>query len=297
MRDFSVLITRGEKIGLIGPNGAGKTTLLKLLLGEIEPTGGEISRGVNLQTIYFDQLREQLDEESTVAENVGEGQEMMEIDGRRKHIYGYLQEFLFTPERARQPVKFLSGGERNRLLLARLFKRSSNLLVLDEPTNDLDTETLELLEELVVNYAGTVLLVSHDRAFLNNVVTSTLALLGDGSVGTFHGGYDDFVRQREAANEAAVETIATKKKPAAEPSASASKPTKLSFKERRELDSLPAEIEKRESLLAVLHDEMARPDFFKRGQQDISAATSQLGSLQAELDRLYVRWEELESRG
>jgi ABC transport system ATP-binding/permease protein len=295
--DFSALITRGEKIGLIGSNGAGKTTLLKLLLGELTPTSGEISRGVHLKTIYFDQLREQLDEESTVAENVGEGQEMMLIDGKRKHILGYLQEFLFTPERARQPVKFLSGGERNRLLLARLFKRSSNLLVLDEPTNDLDTETLELLEELVVNYSGTVLLVSHDRAFLNNVVTSTLALLGDGCVGSFDGGYDDFVRQREASSESQEEKPAKSKQAEKKPVAtSASKPAKLSFKERRELDSLPTEIETREVELAELHEDMASPEFFKRGPQEIAAATNRQGVLQSELNSLFARWEELESR-
>ncbi len=196
IRDFSTLIMRGDRIGIIGPNGAGKTTLIGLLLGQLQPQAGEVRPGTNLEIAYFDQLRCQLDEDKTVFENIAGGNPMVTIAGRTRHVHGYLQDFLFAPERARSPVSSLSGGERNRLLLARLFTQPSNLLVLDEPTNDLDVETLELLEELLLQYPGTVLLVSHDRDFLNNVVTSTIAFEGDGRIGEYVGGYDDWLRQR-----------------------------------------------------------------------------------------------------
>ena len=293
VRDLSVLITRGEKIGIIGRNGTGKTTLLKLLLGEMQPDTGTVRHGTRLEIIYFDQLREQIDDSQTVVENVGEGQDMLDINGRKQHVYGYLQDFLFTPDRARVAVRFLSGGERNRLLLARLFKRSSNVMVLDEPTNDLDAETLELLEELVASYNGTVLLVSHDRAFLNNVVTSTLALEGDGLVHEYDGGYDDYLRQRSA-NATPVEE---EPKPAAKKSSKPrnDKPAKLSYKLQRELDELPEQIDTLEQQQAALHARMADPEFFKQSGDEIAAATNDLKEIEEQLAVLFTRWEELEA--
>ncbi|MFK7817173.1 MAG: ATP-binding cassette domain-containing protein, partial [Planctomycetaceae bacterium] len=243
VQGLSTTIMRGDKIGIIGPNGAGKSTLLKLLLGDLQPTSGSIRHGTKLEVIYFDQLREQIDEEKTVVENVGEGQDTLSLNGRQIHIYGYLQNFLFTPERARRPARFLSGGERNRLLLARIFKKPSNVMVLDEPTNDLDSETLELLEELVAAYEGTLLLVSHDRAFINNVVASTLSFEGDGYVHEYDGGYDDYLRQK---SQRKPKTAAeAKPKPAAEmqPAAAPKKKKKLSYKDQRELDQLPDRID------------------------------------------------------
>ncbi len=298
---LSLLLTRGDRVGIIGPNGAGKSTLLKLLLGELQPTSGTLRRGTNLEVIYFDQLREQIEEEKTVAENVGEGQDHLLINGQRKHIYGYLQDFLFTPERARRPARYLSGGERNRLMLARIFKRPSNLMVLDEPTNDLDAETLELLEELVSGYTGTLLLVSHDRSFLNNVVTSTLAVEGDGTVKEYDGGYDDYVRQKTLAEAAAQQQEALQKPTAAvaaTPAAvSAKAPTrKLSWKEERELEELPEKIEQLEQEQSDLHAAMADPAFFKQDSTVIAQTTARLESLAAELECALTRWEELESR-
>jgi len=297
-RNLNTLLMRGDKIGLIGPNGAGKTTLLKVLLGELEPTEGTIRRGSNLEVAYFDQLREQLDPSKSVADNVTNGSDKVQIGDKSKHIIGYLQDFLFTPEQTRGEVRFLSGGERNRLLLARLFTRPANVLVLDEPTNDLDAETLELLEELLVEYKGTVLLVSHDRAFLNNVVGSTLAFEGDGVIKEYDGGYDDYVRQSAlavAASKPAKETRKAKPKPAA---AAPSTPAraKLSFKERRELDELPGAIEQLEASMAALHEKMADPEFYKQEGAAVAAATSQAAALQQELDAAYARWEELEER-
>lgn len=301
IKDFSTLITRGEKIGIIGPNGAGKSTLLKLLLGELEPNAGRIRRGTRLEPLYFDQLRDQIDPEKDVAENVGEGNDHVVVGGRSRHIYGYLQDFLFTPDRARQPAKFLSGGERNRLLLAKLFKYPSNLLVLDEPTNDLDAETLELLEELISDYEGTLLLVSHDRAFLNNVVTSVIAVGTDGSVKEFGGGYDDFARSAaQAAAEQAKEanksdrvdkSVATSSKTPA-----IAKPAKLSFKEQKELEQLPTKIEAIEQEQAKLHELMSGSDFYKQPPGEISAASSRLAALDSDLESAYMRLEELESR-
>ena len=306
VRDFSTLISRQDRIGIVGPNGAGKSTLLKLILGELEPTSGSIRHGTNLQIIYFDQLREQIREEQTVVENVGEGQDMLTINGRQKHIYGYLQDFLFTPERARRPARSLSGGERNRLLLARLFKRPSNLLVLDEPTNDLDTETLELLEELVSDYPGTVLLVSHDRSFLNNVVTSTIYVGGDGEVREYDGDYNDLVRQREA-QQSQSENATSAAAPRSS-AGSASKPgttakakpatgkPKLSYKERRELEEIPNRIEALEAEQAELTSRMAEPEFFRQPPADIAAATQRAEVLAAELEAIFDRWTELSER-
>ena len=288
---FSTLISRGDKIGIIGRNGAGKSTLLKLLLGDLKPAGGTIRHGTKLEVIYFDQLREQIDEEKTVVENVGEGQETLEINGRRQHIYGYLQDFLFTPERARRPARYLSGGERNRLMLARIFKRPSNVMVLDEPTNDLDAETLELLEELVSNYQGTVLLVSHDRAFLNNVVTSTIVLEGGGRITEYDGGYDDYLRQSTLRKEAEQSKTATtapvkqKEKTARE--------RKLTFKEQQELAQLPSQIEALEAEQAELHSTMADPAFFKTAGPAIAEKTARLETIGTELAAMYERWEEL----
>jgi ATP-binding cassette subfamily F protein uup len=291
IRDFSTLISRGDKIGIIGPNGSGKTTLLKLLLGQLEPDAGEIRHGARLEVVYFDQRREQIDDEMTVAENVGEGEETFLIDGRKKHILGYLQDFLFAPERARQKAKFLSGGERNRLLLARIFKRPSNVLVMDEPTNDLDTETLELLEELVTNYTGTLLLVSHDRAFLNNVVGSTLAVEGDGTVKEYDGGYDDYLRQRQ---QASTEDEPAKRNAETPTGPSAKRPAKLSYKEQREVETLPKQIEDLEQQQEDLHAAMGEPEFFKQGAARVTEASGRLESIQSELGVLYARWEELE---
>ncbi len=295
VRDLSVLITRGDKIGIIGPNGSGKTTLLRLLLGQLEPNEGRIRHGTRIEVTYFDQLREQIDEEKTVVENVGEGQDTLLINGSQKHIYGYLQDFLFTPERARRPARYLSGGERNRLLLAQIFKRPSNVLVLDEPTNDLDVETLDLLEELLVNYEGTVLLVSHDRAFLNNVVTSTLAFEGRGTVKEYDGGYDDYVRQSESVDVPADESAshASKPKPRQQ---SSNERNRLNYNEQRELDTLPERIHEHERLQQELHATMADPAFFKQDGATISAANSQLSTIEQELAAMYQRWEDLEGR-
>jgi len=297
IRNFSMLITRGDRIGLIGPNGAGKSTLLKLLLGQLQPSTGRIRHGSNLQIIYFDQLREQIDEEKTIVENVSDGQETIEINGQKKHVYGYLQDFLFTPERARRPARFLSGGERNRMLLAKIFRRPSNIMVLDEPTNDLDAETLELLEELIDSYQGTVLIVSHDRQFLNNLVTSTLVLEGDGTVREYDGGYDDYLRQKAGRIERESSAATTATVSAGAPAKSA-KPAaaKLSYKERQELDTLPSRIESLESEQAELHQQMADPQFFKQAGAELSRINDRLEKIGKDLAGAYARWEDLASR-
>ncbi len=291
--DFSTTIMRGDRIGFIGPNGSGKTTLLHLLLGELKPDVGEVIVGTQLEIAYFDQHRAQLREDMSALDNVADGREYIEINGGRKHAIGYLQDFLFTPERARAPISALSGGERNRLLLARLFAKPSNLLVMDEPTNDLDVETLELLEELLADYAGTLLLVSHDREFLDNVVTSTLALEGEGRVGEYIGGYAEWLRQRPQAiamrprNEAAAAVVA--------PLAPVPARRKLAYKEMRELEQLPVRIEALEARLAELAASMNDPAFFRRDAAAIVAANDTLARTQAELDLAYARWQELEA--
>ena len=293
IKDFSTQIMRGDKIGVIGPNGAGKTTLLRLLLGQMTPTKGKVRLGTNLEVAYYDQLREQLDEEKTVMENVCGKGDTVTINGRSRHIIGYLQDFLFSPERARTSVKVLSGGERNRLFLARLFTRPSNVLVMDEPTNDLDIETLELLEELLVEYSGTLLLVSHDRAFLNNVVTSTMVLEGDGIIAEYPGGYDDWLSQRRPAvkesqpraKDHGEEVIVNKEKP---------RPLTLSFKEEKELASLPEKIEKLESAREELFTLMSDAGFFKKTPAEMREAKAKIDTIEAELVSSYERWEYLE---
>jgi ABC transport system ATP-binding/permease protein len=292
IRNFSTTILRGDKVGVIGPNGSGKTTLLRLLLGDLAPQQGEVRLGTRREVVYFDQMREQLDLTKTVQENVGEGNDMLVINGRSRHIIGYLQDFLFTPERARSPVHILSGGERNRLLLAKLFTRPSNVLVMDEPTNDLDAETLELLEDLLLEYAGTLLLVSHDREFLNNVVTSTLVFEGEGEVREYVGGYDDWLRQSQSAAPvppAAAAPAAKSRRPAAE------RPRKLSFKEDRELESLPERIGALEEEQAALHQVLANPDFYRNGGAEVAKTSARLQELEIELEKAYERWEELEA--
>ncbi len=292
--DFSSLIMRGDKVGIIGPNGAGKTTLLRLLLGQLSPDEGSVRLGSNLEIAYFDQLRAQLDDDATVQENIGEGAETLTIGGQQKHVIGYLQDFLFTPERARTPVRFLSGGERNRVLLARLFSKPANVIVLDEPTNDLDTETLELLEERLIDFAGTLLMVSHDRAFLNNVVTSTIVFEPTG-VREYDGGYDDWLRQRaEPTTSSAKKTAAatTTKKTLSQENVR-SKP-KLAYKEKRELEMLPGLIETLEAKASELHQEMAEPEFYRQHSETIASRQTKLADIEQQLATAYARWEELE---
>jgi ATP-binding cassette subfamily F protein uup len=293
LADVEIVIDRGDKVGIIGPNGAGKTTLLRTLLGELKPEAGTVRLGSNLQIAYFDQLRAQLDETRSAAENVADGNDSVVVNGKSRHIVGYLQDFLFSPDRARSLVKYLSGGERNRLLLARMFTKPSNLLILDEPTNDLDAETLELLEEMLVEYPGTLLMVSHDRTFLNNVVTSTLVFEGEGRVKAYAGGYDDWLRQR-ATETAQAETEKKKAAQAAAPPEKVQK-RRLSYKEQRELESLPKQIESLEAELAGLHQRMAEPSFYQQPGAEIARATSRLDALNAELEIAFARWTDLES--
>jgi ATP-binding cassette subfamily F protein uup len=297
VRDFSTTILRGDRVGIIGPNGVGKTTLIRLLLGEIAPDAGEITVGSNVEVAYFDQYRATLREDWNALDNVAEGQEFLDIGGRRVHVLGYLQDFLFSPERARAPITRLSGGERNRLLLARLFARPSNLLVLDEPTNDLDIETLELLEEQLASYAGTVLLVSHDRAFLDEVVTSTLVFEGEGRIGEYIGGYTDWLAQRPATPVVAAKPVAASAPASPAPTAAASPAParrKLSYKDQRELEALPARIEALEAEIAERTEAMNQPAFFQRDSAVIVADQQLLATRQAELEAAYARWSELE---
>ena len=289
IRDFSATILRGDRIGIIGPNGAGKTTLLKLLLGQLAPQEGRVRLGTNLEVVYFDQLREQLDPDLTVQQNLSGDQDTVVVGDRQRHVYGYLQDFLFTPERARTPVRILSGGERNRLLLAKLFTRPANVLVLDEPTNDLDLETLDLLEELLADYQGTLFLVSHDRDFLDRVVSSTLVFEGKGLVSDYVGGYEDWLRQRPEAPKAEVSAKPARSKPERE------RPRKLSFKERGELAELPARIEALEEELAALHGRLADPELYREQGGAVAAIRNRLQELEAELASGYLRWEELEA--
>jgi len=293
VRDLSTSIMRGDKIGVIGPNGSGKTTLLRLLLGELEAQQGSVRHGTRLQVAYFDQLHAELDDEQSVQDNVAGGSDSVVVGGKKKHILGYLQEFLFTPERARSPVKQLSGGERNRLLLARLFSKPANVLVMDEPTNDLDAETLELLEEILVDYQGTLLMVSHDRDFLNNVVTGTLVLEGQGELKQYVGGYDDWLAQRkEEIAEPSNNTAKPRPKPKAEPQDG---PRRLKYAERLELEALPAKIETLETKIEEVHAAMADPEFYQQDHAQITEAAEALKRLDAELAEVYARWEELET--
>jgi ATP-binding cassette subfamily F protein uup len=297
VRDFSTVITRGDKIGLIGPNGSGKTTLIKLMLGEIPPTAGEVKHGTNLEVIYFDQHRAQIDDDKTVADNVANGNSTVTIDGRSRHVISYLQDFLFTADRARTPARVLSGGERNRLLLARLFTKPCNVLVMDEPTNDLDAETLELLEDLLVEFQGTLLLVSHDREFLDNVVTSTLVLEGDGRIGDYIGGYSDWLRRNAAAKGAAAraERPAAPRTLAPVPSAPAGRRKPLNPKEAKELAALPARIEALEKEQGELAARLGDPAFYKREPAAFAQAKAQLEQLERAHAVAFARWEELEA--
>jgi len=291
VKDFSITIQRGDKIGLIGPNGSGKTTLLKLLINEeLQPDSGTVELGTKLQVAYFDQLREQLDPEMSVADSVADGNEFLEIAGTKRHVMSYLGDFLFAPARARSPVKSLSGGEKNRLLLARLFTRPANLIIMDEPTNDLDIETLELLEEKLVNYDGTLLLVSHDRAFLDNVVTSVLVFEGEGKISEYVGGHSDWLRLRKAA-----ESEQSQKKPADEKKLKKTvKKKKLSYKDQRELDQLPELIEQLDARQVALNVQINAPDFYKQEQEKINLVLTELKELESELEQAYQRWDELE---
>ncbi|HEY0231291.1 MAG TPA: ATP-binding cassette domain-containing protein [Dokdonella sp.] len=291
---LTTTIQRGDRIGLIGANGSGKTTLLKLLLGELAPQAGEVRLGTNLEIAYFDQHRTHLREDRNALDNVSEGAEFIQINGARKHALGYLQDFLFSPERARAPITALSGGERNRLLLAKLFAKPSNLLVMDEPTNDLDVETLELLEELLAAYQGTLLLVSHDREFLDNVVTGTLALEGGGRVGEYVGGYTDWQRQ-SAPVATARKAERAPVKSAVETSAAATAKRKLTYKDARELELLPQRIETLEARMAQLSVAMQAPAFYQQDSAAITATNDELATLQRELDAAYARWQELDA--
>lgn len=290
---LTTTLMRGDKVGIIGPNGAGKTTLLRVLLGELPPTEGSVRLGTNLQLAYFDQLRGQLDETLTAEQTVADGYDTIKTGEGSRHVVGYLCDFLFTPDRARTPIKSLSGGERNRLLLAKLFAKPANVIILDEPTNDLDSETLDLLEERLIEFEGTLLIVSHDRAFLNNVVTNTLVFEPDG-VRDYVGGYDDWIRQRDAAAKA--EEPAAKPKSASAPAPPKAQPAKkLAYKEKRELETLPKTIEQLEAKLSELHAKMAEPAFYQGPPADIATAQAETADLQSQLDAAYARWEELEA--
>ena len=292
--DLSTVIMRGDRIGIVGKNGSGKTTLLKLLLGDLKPTEGSVRQGTKLEIIYFDQLRQQIDEDKSIAENIGEGQGAITINGHSKNIYSYLEDFLFTPDQARQPVRHLSGGEKNRLLLAQLFKYPANLIVMDEPTNDLDAETLELLEEMIANFKGTLLLVSHDRAFLNNVVQSTLVLEGNGVVREYAGGYDDYLIQQKATVPNIYKgTKATKIK---RPKTIANKLKKLTFKEQKLLEALPEKIAQLEEEQSGIQEQLDDPEFFKKTWQITQKATQRFEALGAELLGAYAQWEELDAK-
>jgi len=286
---FNTIISRGDRIGILGPNGAGKTTLLRLILGTLEPDAGSVRLGSNVQIAYFDQMREQLREDLTVAETIAPGSDFVELESGRKHVMSYLADFLFPPRRAQSPVRMLSGGERNRLLLARLFARPANVLVLDEPTNDLDIESLELLEAALQDYSGTLLLVSHDRAFLDNVVTQTIAAEGGGKWKEYAGGYSDWLRQRSSKNavvpaKAGIQVLSEKKK------------AKLSYKESRELEALPKEIEALEVEQKALHAKTHAPDYYKRPPDELRADQTRVTEIEALLEKKLERWTALEAK-
>jgi ATP-binding cassette subfamily F protein uup len=296
LRDLSVRIQRGDRIGLIGPNGAGKSSLLRVVLGEQQPDSGSVRTGSQLVVGYFDQLRGQINPEKSIIDNVSGGRESIDINGRSRHIISYLQDFLFTPERARTPVKALSGGETNRVMLAKLFSQPSNLLILDEPTNDLDVETLELLEEILTEYQGTLLLVSHDRQFLDNIVTSTLVFEGEGKVKEYVGGYNDWLRQRPVrVVEAPVKVeakAASVEKPLEKPKRATAK---LSYKLQRELDALPDELEAAEAAVEAQQAICSAADFYQGAHEAVAAELAKLAELEQRLEALMERWVELEA--
>ncbi|RDX35431.1 ATP-binding cassette domain-containing protein [Kangiella sp. HD9-110m-PIT-SAG06] len=291
--DFSTLIMRGDKIGIVGPNGCGKSTLIKILLENLQPEQGTVKLGTKLDIAYFDQHRAQLDESKSAMDNVSDGKDMMVINGKERHVISYMQDFLYTPERARAPITALSGGERNRLLLAKILAKPSNLLILDEPTNDLDIETLELLEDMLENYSGTMLLVSHDRDFINNVVTSSIVFEGNGQVNEYVGGYDDWLRQRDLkqakpSSKAKSGAKASNEKPRA-------KSAKLSYKDQRELEKLPADIAEVEQKIEQVQETMASPDFYQQESDKITQTNADLEALESKLEQYFERWEELEA--
>ena len=298
IRDFSFVLNRGDKVGLIGPNGAGKTTLVKMLLGQLAPTSGDLKFGTKMEVIYFDQMRDQIDDNKTVAENLAGDSDTVTVQGRSRHVISYLQDFLFDPSRARSKAKVLSGGERNRLLLARLFTKPANVLVLDEPTNDLDAETLDVLEDILVDYAGTLIMVSHDRAFLDNVVTSTLVFEGDGIVTEHAGGYTDWrnelARIAVAKRTAAIGTAA--KPAAAKSSAPAQAGAKLNNKERKELETLPGKIEQLEAEQAQISVQLGDPEIYKDGGAKAAALQKRLHAAEAEHAEALARWMDLDAR-
>ncbi len=290
VKDFNVRIIKGDRIAIVGPNGSGKSTLIKLLLGQLQPASGTIKTSSTLKVAYFDQLRSQLREDQTVIDNVADGHEYVTINGQQRHVMGYLQDFLFAPARVRQPVSALSGGERNRLLLARLFARPTNFLIMDEPTNDLDIETLELLEELLMSYDGTLILVSHDRSFVNNVVTSCLVMEGDGVISEYLGGYDDIPQpdtaQKKSKNTSNSRTNNSK--------VAAENTKKLTFTEQHELKDLPKKIETLEAKIEAIQEKMSHPDFFRESEDTIKKASTQLTDMEKTLSGFYQRWEELD---
>ena len=293
INNFTTTILRHDRVGIIGANGQGKTTLLRLLIGELSPSNGKIVHGTNVQYAYFDQLHSQLDPDKTLLENIGKGYDTVTVNGRPKHVFAYLSDFLFDTSQIKQPVSTLSGGERNRLQMAMVFTLPSNVLVLDEPTNDLDIETLELLEDMLIEYPGTVLLVSHDRSFLNNIVTSTLVLEeGGGNVGEYVGGYDDWVRQKNF-NASSPSLKPIEKKPAKKPKPVKDKPLKLTFKQKKELEELPAIIDALEKQIETLHEKMATPEFYKQDPGQIAKTNTELESLDKKLATAYERWETL----
>lgn len=303
VQDFSTIIQRGDKIGLLGANGTGKTTLLKLLLGDLTPTSGQLTLGTKLDIAYFDQLRDQLEEDKNVLDNIAEGRDFINIAGKERHILSYLSDFLFSPQRARTPVKALSGGERARLLLAKLFSKPANLLVMDEPTNDLDIETLELLEEVLAKFTGTVLIVSHDRAFLDNVVTSMLVFEGQGHITEYIGGYEDWLRQGGSpkllgfkGEPLSASTLAddSNNSPLGNPQTKKATKRKLSYHEQRELAALPSRIEQLEKQIAEQQQQINAPNFYQQAPQVTISVLQELDQMQAELDNLLVRWTELE---
>jgi ATP-binding cassette subfamily F protein uup len=308
LRGFSTTIVRGDRVGIIGPNGSGKTTLINLLLGRIAPLAGTTVQAEGLQVAYFDQHRAELDDEATVVENLGAGGDWVTIDGARRHVIGYLGDFLFSPERAKQPVSALSGGERNRLLLARLFTRPANLLVLDEPTNDLDAETLELLESLLLEYAGTVLVVSHDRSFLDNLCTSSLVFEGDGVVAEYAGGYSDWKRVLQRRAEERVASPGAKPKAGAKPDArgagkgagvalaDGAEPRRLTWSERRELEGLPERIQELETRLQTVHETMAGGQLYRGGPEAVRKAAEEEAALTSAIETAFQRWAELSER-